>query len=102
MAMRLSQDEQNLIRSIRAVPAAKRPRVFGLVTTLVPIAASTGPRTFKTKAEIKAGNGFPCAASPSCNRTDIRTADRATRHATTQPELQQFGHSPDKMPLPKG
>jgi hypothetical protein len=61
------------------------------------------PRTFKTRAEIKAGNGYACsvAGKGKCKRTDIRTAGRATKHARTQGELQQFGHSADKAPLPK-
>jgi hypothetical protein len=65
--------------------------------------AAPAPRTFKTRAEIKAGNGYACSVvgKGKCKRTDIRTAGRATKHARTQGELQQFGHSADKAPLPK-
>ena len=56
---------------------------------------------YKTKADIKAGNGYPCTAVPPCKRTDLRTAKNAAVHATTQKELADLGHSPDKAPLPK-
>lgn len=56
-------------------------------------------KAFPSKADRKAGRGFPCTAG--CTRTDLRTAKNAAMHATTQAELAVGGHAPDRKPLPK-
>lgn len=43
-------------------------------------ARKTTARTFATKAERAAGNGFPCTADDPCGRTDLRTADSGASH----------------------
>lgn len=59
-------------------------------------------RTFATKAERKAGLGFPCTAATPCSRADLRTPEGAARHATTQLEMAAGGcHAADRQPLPK-
>lgn len=62
-------------------------------------AAPEKPKFF-SKADIAAGTGYPCTATPPCSRL-LQSEARASRHATTQAELAEFGHSADKAPLPK-
>lgn len=57
------------------------------------VAANAAPRTFYTKAEIRAGGGFPCSVVPACDKR-LSTLNRASRHALTYEELQEFGHYP--------
>lgn len=61
-ALRLSEQEKTVIRAIRA------GRSFQVVATAP---SAPAERTFATKAERKAGNGFAC---PQCARTDLRVA----------------------------
>ena len=48
-------------------------------------ASKTRPRTFATKAERAAGDGFPCTVEPSCGRTNLRTPVSGASHDSTQP-----------------
>jgi len=90
MALRLSQDEQTLIQIIRNAEKPNRVRaaVFSFLTSMP--AAS---RTFVSKRQIKKGNGgFPCSVpGEQCSKV-LSTAARAAKHATTNAELQLFGH----------
>ena len=48
-------------------------------------AAAPKARTFATKAERAAGDGFPCTAAEPCGRADLRTPKSAASHDATQP-----------------
>jgi len=89
MTLRLKEQEQAFVRGLRRLPATERNALFAYVgSTNVP----TPVRTIKSRAEIKAGNGFPCTASTPCSRRDLKTAIRASEHVTTNADLQLRGH----------
>jgi hypothetical protein len=54
-------------------------------------AKGDAPRTIATKAELAAGGGFPCTATPPCTRK-LRTQARASEHAADRNAVQQKGH----------
>jgi hypothetical protein len=64
--------------------------VVGIVVPEAPTEAA--PRTFKTKRELKAGDGFPCLVDENCTR-QTRTLERSQVHATPA-TLQTEGHLP--------
>lgn len=48
-------------------------------------AAPVAARTWATKAEREAGNGFPCTVKPSCGRTDLRGPAAGASHDPKAP-----------------
>jgi len=49
------------------------------------------PLHYFTKAEMAAGQGYVCAVDRLCKKK-TRSAERASKHATTNAELKEFGH----------
>ena len=79
-SLHLTENEKTIIRALRRAKAGRFEQV-----------AVSPTKTFATRAEIKAGGGFPCAATPPCGKI-LRTLDRSRVHVTTNAELQLRGH----------
>ena len=69
-ALRLSEEEKTLVRKIRAA-RRQTPGPIARIVISTSAPSEAAPRTFATKAERAAGNGFAC---PQCARKDLRVA----------------------------
>jgi len=80
----------------RSITILQNAGLLQFATSVSPSTIPSAPveRTFKTKAQIAAGDGYPCTAVVPCSRTDLRTPARAASHAGNRDELQLVGHLP--------
>ena len=85
MTIRLQPGEEEFIRALRRLQKSDRINLIN--------AATPAPRTIKTRAEMRAGQGFDCTATPPCSK-QLKTALRAASHSTRQNDLQSSGHFP--------
>lgn len=70
--MALSKQEQTLLKAVRE----------GRVSIVITTPSAPAARTFASKAERKAGNGFTCA----CGRNDLRVAVTAGKSFHFEPD----------------
>ena len=76
-------------KDLAAIAALIDARVAAIVAAPVaPAPAEAHVRTFATKAQREAGEGFACTAEPKCSR-QLRTAKRAAVHG-----IAAGGHEP--------
>jgi len=73
------------VRELTTVVATLGERVTAIESRPAKSATKSGVRTFATKAERDAGKGFPCTVSPSCGRTNLRTAEAGASHDPKAP-----------------
>ena len=74
----------------RAISTLRNAGFDVQVAGIVAPATKTEEKTFFSKKDIEAGNGFPCTADGGCGRL-LRTAPRAAIHG-----IEAGGHAPAK------